>query len=175
MVVHRTTGRIEAALGDFSTEQSTLPYRVGFPVLAANLIQCARVAIGQSEAHAIPTGVLPGQRCRPLAQVRLDGPGSSQQVVADGEGIADGLRLERPGLYHLVVDGNITAIGTGLLSRQETRLGSVDSIRFHEVSLAAGTSTAAGETALWPWACMLALLVCLFEWWYAHRRPWLPA
>ncbi len=174
LVSHAIAGRAEAALL-FNSARSTLPYRVAFPVIAANLVEAARDATGQVEAHAAPTGVLPAVHASPGRTVTLSGPLGDQSVTADADGMASGLRLSAPGIYHLRAGAGITDLGTGLLSRQETRLASADTIRFHELSLASAERQARGELSLWSWLASLALLVCLFEWWYAHRRPWLNA
>ncbi|MEY3460265.1 MAG: hypothetical protein RL215_3422, partial [Planctomycetota bacterium] len=43
----------------FHTDRSTLPYRVGFPILAANAVDAAMKQSSLSEISAAPTGVLP--------------------------------------------------------------------------------------------------------------------
>lgn len=156
----------------FSSERSTLPYRVGFPVLAANLVEVARVLAGQSEAHVQPTGILPAQRAPPQHAVRLEDEGVVQQGIADSDGLVSGLRVPTPGLYVLTHDQSRREIGVGLLSRSETRLASVATIHFHELSLNAADEHLREERSWWPGLVLAALLVCLVEWWYAHCRPW---
>ncbi len=177
MVAHAFAGRTEAALL-FASARSTLPYRVALPVIAANLVEAARDATGQVEAHALATGVLAAELAQRLVHalpgqaVTLSGPASSQSVTADADGMPSGLRLGAPGLYHLRAGAAIADLGAGLLSRQETRLVTAETIRFHELTLASAEHQARGELSLWSWLAVLALLVCLFEWWYAHHRPW---
>ncbi len=47
----------------FHTDRSTLPYRVGFPILAANAIESALKQASLSDVAAAPTGVLAANFC----------------------------------------------------------------------------------------------------------------
>lgn len=155
----------------FASDRSTLPYRVGFPVLAANLAGIAMHAAGQSEARCLPTGVLPPLAFTPQAEVAVTGPGTATSLRCDGDGILSGVRASGAGLYQLASEARTVSLGAALLSPLETRLGAVEALRFREVAVAAGGAPIPGERAWWRWCALAALLVCLAEWWYFHRRP----
>ncbi len=156
----------------FHSDRSTLPYRVGFPVLVANLVSAAMGATGQAESTCVSTGVLPPISIGAGQSVMVDIPGGGHiAAVADGDGVVAGVRAARAGIYHMASPGRAIDVGVGLLNATETRLGSVESVRFREVAVQASAGAIPGERALWPKLALAAILVCLAEWWYFHRRP----
>jgi hypothetical protein len=155
----------------FHTDRSTLPYRLAFPVLAGNLVEQARRRRGQAEAATRATGLtalvgLP--RDASLTVTRPDG--STQTVHADGTGTAAGITLPEPGLYRLT---HGDAFGAALLDPRETSLAVSDKLHLRDVQVATapGTST---DQPLWRYLALVALLLLVFDWWYAHRDPRLP-
>lgn len=173
LLVTREQGEHTACALLFPSAQSTLPYRIALPVLAANLVAIARSATGQAEAHALPTGVLPAVRADPGTAVVLSGPGQERQrVTADSDGFAAGLRLTAPGLYQLHLGATTTPVGCGLLAAGVTHLTRAANLGFRDHASTVVPASAHAERPLWPLLAAAALLVCLFEWWYAHRRPW---
>ncbi len=49
----------------FHVDRSTLPFRVGFPILAANLLEIVRLQAGLSEVRGSRSGVLPPPQLKP--------------------------------------------------------------------------------------------------------------
>jgi hypothetical protein len=168
-------GALDVALL-FRSDRSTLPYRVAFPVLAANLAAAAMQAAGQSETRCLATGVLPALGVAPLQPVAVTGPnGLKAEATSDSDGIVGGLRAPRAGLYRIAGGGKTVDLGVALLSPAESSLASVDQVRFREIAVQAAAASIPGERALWRALALAALLVCLAEWWYFHRRPFAPS
>lgn len=62
LILRKQTGGRTEHLFLFHTDRSTLPYRVGFPILVSNAIQIAMQQAGLSEVRGEQTGALPRAR-----------------------------------------------------------------------------------------------------------------
>jgi hypothetical protein len=157
----------------FHPERSTLPFRVAFPILVANLVEHARKAAGLSESAAVATGVLPAQYFGAGATVTVRGPGKSERTErADDRGLVSGIPAPRVGEYRLTVGSATQTIGASLLSTSESSLATVSEVEFGDrISVAAAGIAAKSDRSLW-WALALAgFVVLLVEWWWFQRRP----
>jgi Ca-activated chloride channel family protein len=156
----------------FHTDRSTLPYRVGFPILAANAVEAALKQASLSEVSAAPTGVLPALTVLPERDYLIRSPDGSQVTVKSGPtGLLTGIAAPRVGRYDVLDGGDLTtSIGTGLLNATETSLSSTSELRFTELTVATNESeTLDSDRPLWWILALLAFLVMLFEWWYFSR------
>ena len=157
----------------FHTDRSTLPYRVGFPVMVSNLVDLARRSAGLAEVRGLKTGVLPqlaldeGRYAEAALQVDGPRPGA---VVAAKDGMVRGVAAPLVGRYTLRHDGEVAAaVGVALLTASETRLTRVEKIKFNE-SLAVGVDESEVRTdrELWQWLSLIALGILCVEWWCFH-------
>ncbi len=153
----------------FHSDQSTLPFRLGFPVLAANLVGLALRAGGQDEVAGARTGMLPALGATPGAKVEVQHPtGQVTPMLADSSGLVRGVIATQAGFYR--VRGAGPALGASLLDRRETRLDTVAQVQVRDVAVTA-TASAPSEYGLWYLLAVVGLVVALGEWWYGHRRP----
>ncbi len=158
----------------FHTDRSSLPYRVGFPVIVRNLAQIAMEQAGLAEAQSVKTGVLPGLTVRPGRTCEVRGPDGRARTQQSGpDGLLSGLAAPRVGLYQVFESGQLRArVGASLLASSETVLERVEELEFDEgLSVAASTAGPRADRSLWPMFAMLAFCVLAGEWWYFHRRP----
>jgi hypothetical protein len=158
----------------FHPDRSTLPYRVGFPVLVANIVRAALTASHLAEGTALRTGVLPSRTLRANTTYAVQTPeGEEMTVRSDERGALRGIAAKRVGLY--VIRGGDTEIHTGasLLSADETSLAAVDAIELddHLQITAAPAASARRDRALWWPLALVGFFVLLVEWWFYHRRP----
>ena len=156
----------------FHTDRSTLPYRVGFPIIAANAVESALKQASLSEVSAAPTGVLPVISVEAERSYTIKTP-DGQQIPATSTpaGTLTGIPAAKVGRYD-ILDGNdvATSIGTGLLNTTESSLKAVDALRFTETTVAAEKSERIdSDQPLWWTLALLAFGVMLFEWWYFQR------
>jgi Ca-activated chloride channel family protein len=156
----------------FQPERSTLPFRVAFPILVANLVQHAQSLAGLSEAAAVTTGVLPVQNFTAGASVTVRGPpASSRTAHADERGTVAGIPAARIGEYTFTVGGTTRTIGASLLSTSETGLATVSEVEFGDrISVATATATPRADHSLWWPLALAGFLVLLVEWWWFQRR-----
>ena len=156
----------------FRPERSTLPFRVAFPILVANLVQHAQKLAALSESTAVATGVLPPQYFGAGATVAVHGPaGASRSGRADDRGMISGIPAPRVGEYTFTSGGSSQTLGASLLSASETGLVGVNEVEFGDrISVAAATVAQKSDRSLW-WSLALAgFCVLLVEWWWFQRR-----
>jgi hypothetical protein len=156
----------------FHTDQSTLPYRVGFPVLLTNLVQVAMHQAGLAEARPCRTGVLPAMTLEPDRVCRVSGPGGiGREERSDVSGTLSGVPAPRVGVYEIAGGGRTRRVGASLLSSSETSLVGVDELRFSELSVEASAATLEADRPLWWPLALAAFAFLLLEWWYFNRAP----
>ncbi len=157
----------------FHTDRSTLPYRIGFPIMVSNLIRIAMRETGLGEARGNKTGVVPPFRLAPDRKHQIRGPnGFSIEKLTDGAGTLAGVEAPRAGAYRIYESGSETMIfGAALLSPGETQLEGTPEIGFDEgLSVARETKELQTDRPLWRLLALLAFILLLVEWWLFHRR-----
>ncbi|MDZ4684980.1 MAG: BatA and WFA domain-containing protein [Planctomycetaceae bacterium] len=157
----------------FHSDRSSLPYRVGFPILVANCVQIAMDRSALAEARSWPTGNLPPQRLTAGTEYTIDGPdGSKETVQASATGIVSGATASAAGRYVIRSgDEPVVSLGVSLLAPAESALVSVDKLQFPETSVSTATETIATDRPLWGWFAVAGLMLLLGEWWCFQRRP----
>ncbi|MDZ4817035.1 MAG: BatA and WFA domain-containing protein [Verrucomicrobiota bacterium] len=157
----------------FHSDRSTLPYRIAFPILIANLIEEARHDAGLSETLPGRTGVVEPQLGTVGGKYTFEGPGvRSTDVTADEAGMISGLTASKVGVYKIKGATETKVVTASLLSSSETRLDAVEKIQFKEtLSVAASGKSEKADVPLWTIMAGLAFLMVLIEWWYYQRRP----
>lgn len=157
----------------FQPERSTLPYRVGFPVLVSNLVQVALRQAKLAEVASLSTGVLPPLAVAAERSYRIEGPGNLRvEAKSDARGQLTGVPAPRAGEYVITGDEAPMRIGVSLLSPAESSLAAVDQIEFNEqLKVTAASGTPRADRSLWWVVSLIALAVLLVEWWWFNRRP----
>jgi len=157
----------------FSTDRSTLPYRVGFPILLSNAVRQAMELSGLSERVAPRTGVLPTIPLSPSESYTVVGPaGDKVDMQSDENGSLNGVPAPRVGLYAVNQGADTRSlVGVSLLSTEESTLQGVPALQFNETSVSAVNKPIKMDRSFWPTLAWLALFVLVFEWWYFNRAP----
>ncbi|MGH7127822.1 MAG: hypothetical protein ACREIV_04600, partial [Planctomycetaceae bacterium] len=159
----------------FHTDRSTLPYRVAFPILIANLVQIGLQTASLSEVRGAKTGVLPEIAARglePNETYWVTGPhGIEERAESDASAVVSGIAAPRVGRYRIGSGETAIQIGASLLDAPETRLEAVEEIQFEELSVRAAEEQLQSDWPLWPYLAMLGFGVLLAEWWFFQRRP----
>ncbi len=155
----------------FHPDRSTLPYRVGFPILVSNIVELAMREADLSEVRGVSTGVLPAVRLAPDSEYAAVSPnGQTRQVTSNPGGLVTGVAAPTVGRYTFRKGSDVTHVDASLLSAQETSLRSVDEIKFDEVSVGAATEQIRNDRPLWPYFAMSGFGLLLVEWWFFNRR-----
>jgi hypothetical protein len=156
----------------FHTDRSTLPYRVGFPILAMNLTRIALQDAGLAEVSGTRTGVLPPVRVGPERACTVTGPdGVAREGRSDKAGFLNGVAAPKAGLYRIAGGGGEIAVGASLLNAGETQLQSTERIVFNEeLKVIASKGAVREDRSLWRALAIFGFVVLLVEWWYFQRR-----
>ena len=155
-------------------DQSTLPYRVGFPILVTNAVQIALQQASLSEVAGTSTGVLPTLTLQPDTRYTVESPLPPPfDVTSDDNGSLTGIAAPRVGTYTVRKGSDVVAeLHAGLLSANESKLAAAQEIQFREVSVSAASShLLENDRPLWPYFALAGFGILLFEWWYYQRRP----
>lgn len=173
LIVRKRDGRKLLYYMLFHTDRSTLPYRVGFPILVQNVVNEALQQASLSELGALTTGILPPLQLQPQTTYRIIPPsGEAVELAANEEGLLEGVPAGTVGEYEIRGGGNsIRKIGVGLLNSTETSLTGVDEIQFRELKVGAEEERLKTDKPLWTTLAVLAFVVLMIEWWYFQKKP----
>ncbi|WP_339728173.1 VWA domain-containing protein [uncultured Gimesia sp.] len=157
----------------FNTDRSTMPYRVGFPIMVSNLLQLTMQEAGSAEVQAAATPVLPAVEFLPEKKYEIKTPDGKQlSIESNQNGLVSGIAALRVGKYTISGEGaNSDQISVSLLNPLETSLVSVEEIQFSEVPVTASQAQIDSDKPLWSEFAIIAFVLLLVEWWYFQRRP----
>lgn len=156
----------------FNTDKSTLPYRVSFPIIAANAVESALKQASLSEVAAAPTGVLPSLNLEAERKYVIKGPDDqSTEVTTNSAGLLTGVPGAKVGRYDVMEGSDVVAsVGTGLLNSLETSLVRIEEIKpLDGTAKVEQTDKVDTDKPLWWLMALGAFLLMLFEWWYFQR------
>lgn len=172
LLLQRREGLSVSFYFTFHTDQSTLPYRLGFPIIAANAVEAALRQASLADVNAAPTGVLPPLNLDANRAYTIRTPaGDTLSAESTESGLLSGIGAPVVGQY-TVFDGDdpVTSVGTGLLNPLETSLKSVDEFRFAELTVESTEQELLdSHRPLWWILAFFAFLLMLGEWWYFQR------
>jgi len=157
----------------FHPDRSTLPYRVGFPVLVNNLIEVALERAGLSEVRGSSTGSLPLRQVEANKEYVIVGPdGSRETAQSGGDGLLSGIAAEKVGRYRIEQGGTqVASVGISLIQPLETSMKTVEDLEFPEVTVESSVDLLKSDTPIWHWLVLFGFAMLIVEWWYFHRRP----
>ncbi|MCH7687251.1 MAG: VWA domain-containing protein, partial [Planctomycetes bacterium] len=165
LILKNRTGKRLSYYLLFHTDRSTLPYRVGFPILVSNIVQIALQQAELSEVRGHPTQTLPPQSLQPHREYRITAPnGTRSNMKSDSNGILSGVPAPLVGRYIVSRDGkHVANTGVSLLNAMETSLNSVEQLQFRELSVSASDVTFQSDQPLWPIFAFAAFFLLLVE------------
>jgi hypothetical protein len=157
----------------FHTDRSTLPFRVGFPILVNNAVQLAGLRAGLSEVRGQGTGLLPARTLKPDTTYQVTEPdGETVEARTNSDGLLTDIPARQIGRYVVREGGQeVARLGISLLTAAESSLSAVDRLQFREVSVGAATAMLKTDRPLWPVFASLGFVLLLVEWWYFQKRP----
>ncbi len=155
------------------SDRSTLPYRVGFPVMVSNLANIALAQAELSELASSPTGTLPRLKFKAGEDYQVTAPtGEHYDQKADGDGFIAGIPAATAGQYEVRQGGKVVSkVGVALLNPTETSLEGVSELELNEVKVSADDERLKADKPWWPTLAMLAFATLLVEWWLYQKRP----
>ena len=157
----------------FNFDQSTIPYKVAFPILLTNLVNESLRNAGLAEKEASETGFLAdinAMENTPYSVLLPDE--SSVELISDSTGILSGIAASQIGEYTISNQGKeIVKVHASLLSQLESSLSTLDTINFNETSVTATGQEAMTDQPLWKYLAAIAFIFLILEWWFYQKRP----
>ncbi|MCH2205966.1 MAG: BatA and WFA domain-containing protein [Lentisphaerales bacterium] len=156
----------------FNPDQSTLPYKVAFPILLTNLINESLRNAGLAEKEATKTGYLHEVAAQKEKTYTLRLPSGKQiEIKPDSSGIIGGTSAPISGAYEFSLhQQTVRTIYASLLSPLESSLTSLNSIQFNETSVTASDAETLTDKPLWRYLAAIAFGLLLLEWWFYQKR-----
>lgn len=170
LIVRRETGRRLDYVLLFDPDRSTMPFRIGFPVMIANLTDVAAAQAELADLRGVRAGVLPPISVERDGDYTVQRPSGKTQDVTASSGVLRGIVVDELGDY-VIRRGSedVRQFGVSLLSSTESALAGVNEVRFSDVTIEATEQKPASDQSIWRWLAAAALAFLVFEWWYAHR------
>lgn len=154
------------------TDRSTLPYRVGFPVMIRNLVEIAYHEANLAEVESLKTGTLSLHDLTPgVAHAFTTPSGHTRELKASAVGSLVGMSAPVVGEYTLTGPGGTRMVAASLLDPEETSLAYAQELLLHELTVEASLTPLRPERPLSGSIALAAFCVLLGEWWLFNRRP----
>jgi Ca-activated chloride channel family protein len=164
----------------FDLQDSDLPLQIAFPILMANIMSW--LDPGRSLLGATDFG--PGDPVRIAADssaetVVVQLPDGSSWANAAAEGTLVFPETDQLGVYEVMMSGPdgerlAGSFAVNLRSAGESHIAPAASVQIDLHSLDTSGEKDLGQSELWPWLALLALLILMAEWWVYQRGPRLP-
>jgi Ca-activated chloride channel family protein len=164
----------------FDLQDSDLPLQIAFPILMANIMSW--LDPGRSLLGATDFG--PGDPVRIAADssaetVVVQLPDGSSWANAAAEGTLVFPETDQLGVYEVMMSGPdgerlADSFAVNLRSAGESHIAPAASVQIGLHSLDTSGEKDLGQSELWPWLALLALLILMAEWWVYQRGPRLP-
>lgn len=173
LIVAGEQGRFRVLWIGFDSLQSTWPLRISFPIFVANAVEW----LNPASAQAAQMNVKAGSPFRlglteALSNVEITTPDGATRARA-----IDTVRRElvfgdttKQGVYAVKAGTNQFRFAVNLLDAAESDSAPRNELQFGEFARAAAATTRQASLEFWRWIALFALLVCLFEWWFYHKR-----
>ena len=156
----------------FHYQQSTLPYKVAFPILLTNMVNKALADAGLSEKTGNKTGILPEITLLADKEYEIIKPHSKELLKSNENGLLNGISALVSGNYKITLNGKtVNDTSVSLLSSLETRLNTLESVKFNEVSVEVAEDIAVTDRPLWSLIAAIAFALLLVEWWLYQKKP----
>lgn len=173
LIIAGEIGRQRVVWIGFDSLQSTWPLRISFPIFIANAVEWLNPASVQASQMNIKAG-MPFRLglTEELPSVEITMPNGTTQARA-----IDKTRRElvfgdtiKQGVYSVKAGTNQFRFAVNLLDAAESDTAPRPEVQFGEFARAAASATRQASLEFWRWIALAALLICLFEWWWYHKR-----
>ncbi len=173
LIIAGEVGRHRVVWVGFDSLQSTWPLRISFPIFISNAAEWLNPASAQAAQMNVRAGTpFRTGLADEMASVSITGPDGTTRERA-----VDTRRRElvfgettRQGVYAVRAGTNEFRFAVNLLDVAETDTAPRSELQFGEFARAAASSMRQASLEFWRWVALAGLLVCLFEWWFYHKR-----
>lgn len=173
LIIAGEQGRQRIVWVGFDTLQSTWPLRISFPIFIANAVEWLNPASAQAAQMNIHTGTpfrLAFAENLPNVQITTpDGKTATRELDQQRRELVFG-DTSKQGVYSVKAGTNDFRFAVNLLDAAESDTMPQDEIRFGEFASTSAATFRQASLEFWRWVALAGLLICLFEWWFYHKR-----
>jgi Ca-activated chloride channel homolog len=173
LIVAGEIGRHRVLWIGFDSLQSTWPLRISFPIFIANAAEWLNPASAQAAQMNVKAG-MPFRLglTEDLKSVEITGPDgavSTREIDTTRRELVFGDTM-RQGIYSVKAGTNQFHFAVNLLDAAESDTAPRNELQVGEFAKAAASALRQASLEFWRWLALAGLLVCLFEWWFYHKR-----
>lgn len=173
LIVAGEEGRHRLLWIGFDTLQSTWPLRISFPIFVANAVDWLNPASAQAAQMNVKAG-MPFRLglTEDLKTVEIttpDGATASRAIDTTRRELVFG-DTTRQGIYTVKAGTNQFRFAVNLLDAAESDTAPHSELKFGEFATTKAAERRQASLEFWRWLALAGLLVCLFEWWFYHKR-----
>lgn len=173
LIVAGEQGRQRIVWVGFDTLQSTWPLRISFPIFVANAVEWlnpASAAAAQMNIHTgTPFRLAFAEQLQNVQITLPDGKTEGRTVDQTRRELVFG-DTSKQGVYTVRAGTNDFRFAVNLLDAAESDTMPQNEIRFGEFASASAATFRQASLEFWRWIALAGLLICLFEWWFYHKR-----
>jgi hypothetical protein len=173
LIVAGEIGRQRIVWIGFDSLQSTWPLRISFPIFVANAVDWLNPASAQAAQMNVKAGApfrLGLTEDLPSVDITLpDGTTRSRAVDKTRRELVFG-DTTKQGVYSVKAGTNQFRFAVNLLDAAESDTAPRNEVKFGEFARASASALRQASLEFWRWIALAGLLVCLFEWWWYHKR-----
>jgi len=173
LIIAGEQGRHRILWIGFDSLQSTWPLRISFPIFIANAVEWLNPASLQASQMNVKSGT-PFRLAlsEDVASVEIttpDGATKSRALDATRREVVFG-DTTKQGVYTVRAGTNQFRFAVNLLDAAESDNAPHNEIQFGDFARSATATFRQASLEFWRWVALAGLLVCLFEWWFYHKR-----
>jgi Ca-activated chloride channel homolog len=173
LIIAGEIGRQRVLWVGFDSVQSTWPLRISFPIFIANAVEWLNPASVQAAQMNIKAGIpfrLGLTEDLPTVDITMpDGTTRSRAIDQTRRELVFGDTIKQ-GVYSVKAGTNQFRFAVNLLDAAESDTAPRPEVQFGEFARAAASATRQASLEFWRWIALAALLICMFEWWWYHKR-----
>jgi hypothetical protein len=173
LIVAGEIGRQRVIWIGFDSLQSTWPLRISFPIFVANAVEWLNPASAQAAQMNVKAGApfrLGLTEDLPSVDITMpDGTTRSRAVDKTRRELVFG-DTTKQGVYSVKAGTNQFRFAVNLLDAAESDTAPRPEVAFGEFARASASALRQASLEFWRWLALAGLLVCLFEWWWYHKR-----
>jgi hypothetical protein len=173
LIIAGEIGRQRVVWIGFDSLQSTWPLRISFPIFIANAAEWLNPASVQAAQMNIKAGSpfrLGLAEDLPTVEITMpDGTTQSRAIDKTRRELVFG-DTTKQGVYSVKAGTNQFRFAVNLLDAAESDTTPRNEVQFGEFARASAAVTRQASLEFWRWLALAGLFVCLFEWWWYHKR-----
>lgn len=173
LIIAGEIGRHRVLWIGFDSLQSTWPLRISFPIFIANATEWLNPASAQASQLNVRTG-MPfrfglTEDLKTVEILTPEGMTATREIDTTRRELVFG-DTTKQGIYQVKAGTNKFSFAVNLLDAAESDTSPRNELQMGEYAKATASTLKQASLEFWRWIALAGLLICLFEWWFYHKR-----